>query len=223
MKILLQDSLYPYNLKSIVNPPKHLFYKCSFKLTPAYFKKCLAIVGSREISFYGKAVLDHLFKTLDKSITIVSGFMTGIDSYAHRLALSYGMKTIAILPNGVEDPYPKSNSSLYRDVLYNGGLVLSEYPENTLVKKWMFCRRNRIIAGVSFATLVIEASLNSGSINCAEYANSFGRKVFLTPGSIFRENSAGISYLANKYGVLISEGTTINGHFNSTTTDLFCR
>jgi len=204
----ITDPLYPYNLKFIDTPPKHLYYKGT--LTKTTFSKCLSIVGSRYASTYGISVLKHVFKTLDKSITIVSGFMTGIDTIAHNLAIDNGINTVAILPCGIDVIHPRSNYLLYEKLLNTNNLILSEYAGSHPPLKWCYIKRNRLIAGLSLATLVVEASLNSGSLITANYSYKYKRPILAIPGSIFSSKSHGCNQLISSYGVGVSSGTEIN-------------
>ena len=217
----IDSEAYPKLLRDIAKPPKKLFYIYEKPLKKEIFNRCLSIVGSREISKYGKEVLDHLFKSLNRSTTIVSGFMTGVDSYAHTLALKYEMATVAILPCGLDIVYPQTNKVLYKEILSSGNLLLSEHPFGMSPMKWTLSKRNRLIAGMSYATLVIEASINSGSLVSANYAHSFGRPVLVIPGSIFSTKSLGITYLINKYGIAVSSGEEINTLLNTYSMSLF--
>lgn len=215
--ISIHDENYPKLLRDIPNPPTKLYYKGDIKsggdTNSGAFDYCLSVVGSREISNYGKRALVNFFKKLDRRIIVVSGFMTGVDSLAHELALYYGHKTIAILPCGVNNIYPKCNKKLYFDIIENGGLVISEYEKNINPEAWVFPRRNRIIAGLSKALIVVEAQLNSGSLNCASCAHLFNREVYTFPRSIFSSKSLGSIKLLNSVAHAIDDARTINNSY----------
>jgi len=185
MQVISQESQdYPVLLKQLSDAPEKLYIKGDF--TPEIFQHCLAVVGSRKMTEYGKRVTNFLVRKLASlRITIVSGFMYGIDAEAHKSALSAGGKTIAVMPCGIDVICPDSQKGLYAEILENGGLIMSEYPNDTEPKVWTFPRRNRIVAGLCQATLVVEAGEKSGSLITASLAWKFGRKVFTVPGDIF--------------------------------------
>ena len=211
--INLDNTKYPPLLREIPNPPKCLYYKGS--LDERIFDKCLAVVGSRHMTGYGKKVIEYLFKTLSKDITIVSGFMSGVDVEAHEQALRFGLKTIAVMPCGIDHVYPRNQLNLYCKIISSGGLILSEYCGDLNPEIWMYPRRNRIVAGISKATLVIEASCDSGSVMTANIANSFGRRVFAVPGSIFSALSKGKVQMCNEYAKSVDSSFSINKYMNS--------
>lgn len=205
----INSEKYPSLLKKIKSPPHTLY--CKGDLSQVDFNKCLSIVGSREPTDYGVRVLEHLFKSLDRSITIVSGFMTGIDSLAHELALYHKMKTVAVLPCGINLEYPPRNRSLYRRILESGNsCIISEYPGSMYPLKWTFIKRNRILAGISLSTLIIEAALNSGSMTTATYAKDYNRSLLVIPGSIFSSKSIGCNYLIGRGGTIVNSSLEIN-------------
>lgn len=155
-------------------------------------RKVLGIVGSRNISSYGERVLKTFFETLNSyDICTVSGFMTGVDYNCHALSIKNSIPTIAMLPCGLDTPYPYSHISLKDEIVAAGGLVCSEYPALYCPKKWTFVKRNRLIAGVCDALLIIEAGIKSGSLVTARIALSYAKPVFVIPGDIFRDNMAG--------------------------------
>ena len=190
---------YPCLLKEACHPPEKLYIKGDLKNLEENFKVCLSVVGSRKMTPYGKRAVQRYVKRLASAgITIVSGFMYGIDAEAHRAALSVGGKTIAVMPCGINRICPSSQRDLYYELLDSGGLVISEYPGETSEKKWTFPKRNRIVAGLSQAVLVVEAGKKSGTLITANYARKSNRKTFVVPGSIFSANSEGIYQLVEK-------------------------
>lgn len=193
----IKDGHYPESLRNIPDPPQKLYYKGDYSLvnTP-----CISIVGSRKATPYGIWVATQLAKKLaENGITVVSGMAMGIDSVAHRGALKAKEgNTIAVLGCGIDGCYPTGNRGLKREI-EQSGLVISEYPDGIHGTKFTYPRRNRIISGLSMATVVVEAGLNSGSLITAERAAEQGRQVFAVPGNI---NSV-YSFGSNK---LISEG-----------------
>lgn len=205
------DILYPKLLKDIPSPPKNLYYKGNFR--EELFENCLAVVGSRRMSIYGEKVIEKIFAALSKNITIVSGFMSGVDAEAHRQALRFGLKTIAVMPCGIDCIHPEDQEELYKKIISELGLILSEFEGNFKPKIWTYPKRNKIVAGLSKAVLVIEASKDSGSLITARIANSFGRKVFVIPGSIFSTLSSGKVQICNEFASTIDSGFNINKFF----------
>ncbi len=157
-------------------------------------EKYLAIVGSRKYSEYGKAVCEQLIKGLaGQSVCIVSGLALGIDGIAHRAALDAGLATIAIPGSGLADSvlYPRSHLGLRDMILEKGGCILSEFDDDFRATPWSFPQRNRLMAGLSHATFVVEAELKSGTLITSKYAIDFNRDVFTVPHSIFSKTSEG--------------------------------
>lgn len=166
---------------------------------PEIFHLCLSVVGSRKMTPYGKRVTHRFIRNLaSKGITIVSGFMYGIDAEAHRAALSVGGRTIAVMPCGIDLVCPSFQEDLYYEILDSGGLVISEYAKDTPAKKWTFPQRNRIVAGLSQALFVVEAGVKSGTLITAKHARKIGREIFTAPGDVFSANFKGINQLINQ-------------------------
>lgn len=212
--IAVTNSGFPSLLQEISEKPAGLYYKGTWE--PNLFSNCLAVVGSRHMSQYGKEALAYIFSGLAKEYyTIVSGFMVGVDAWAHQCALDCGFKTIAIMPCGIETIFPTSQEALYARILANGGLVISEYPGNSAPRKWTYPRRNRLVAGLSKATLVIESTLNSGSLITANYAHTYKRKVFSLPGNIFGFLQKGNHYLLKNFAQVLDSGEDINAFFKT--------
>ncbi len=192
---------YPVLLKKIQSPPKRLYYKGDWD--SEIFKKCLTVVGSRKMTSYGKQITDKLVLEIAASgVTIVSGFMYGIDATAHRAALDAGGRTIAVMPCGIDIIHPGYQKGLYEDILENNGLIISEFEETFPPALWTYPRRNRIMAGLSLATLVIEAGIRSGSLITAEFAKRYNRRLFAVPGPLTSALSQGTS-------LLIKEGADV--------------
>lgn len=177
-------------LPEIPECPKTLRIQGTFPRTEKY----LAVVGARKYSEYGKAVCEHLIEGLkDQPICIVSGLALGIDGIAHRSALKAGLPTIAIPGSGLSDKviYPSTHRGLRDQILERNGCLLSEFEDDFRATTWSFPQRNRIMAGLSHATLVIEAELKSGTLITSKYAIDFNRDVFTIPHSIFSKTSEG--------------------------------
>ena len=189
---------YPSLLKEIINPPVILFVKGKWK----NYKLPIAIVGTRHPSGYGEQVTKLLATELGRlGFTIVSGMARGIDSIAHKYALLSKAYTVAVLGSGVDVVYPPENRKLYELICENGAVV-SEYEPQTPPYAFNFPLRNRIISGLSLATVVTEAGIRSGSLITARCAMEQNRMLFSVPGEIFSKRSQG----TNK---IISEGACI--------------
>lgn len=198
----LNDEEYPKYLKEIYDPPVVLFCKGEIKPEDHFG---LAIVGSRKLSEYGRRVTEQLASQIAQcGITIVSGLARGIDSVAHKSAISNGSRTIAVLGSGVLNIYPPENRLLAEKIIHNGAILSEFYPEEG-PKKENFPRRNRIISGMSIGTVVTEASINSGALITASFALEQGREVFAVPGNINSKNSEGTNYLIQKGAKLVTK------------------
>ena len=185
------DRSYPPLLKEISDPPVLLFVLGDENILK---EKTFAVVGTRKASSYGLSVTKRFVKVLSKYFVIISGMAFGIDSCAHDTAIKTDGKTVAILGNGVDIIYPSSNRRLYEEIMKNGCIV-SEYPLGTKPAKFRFPERNRLIAGISVGTLIVEAGKKSGALITARYSADYGRDVFTVPGDIDREGSEGTNWL----------------------------
>ena len=180
----IKDKRYPKLLKLIgKDAPNVLYYKGTWNND--IFKNCLAVIGSRRITNYGRIVIKKIVSQVAlNNITIVSGFMYGVDAEAHKTALDVGGKTIAVMPCGVNVIHPAYQKELYNKIIENGGLIISEYENNFPPSVWTYPKRNRIVAGLSKATMVIEGAEKSGSLITTTFAKKYKRKVFAVPGPI---------------------------------------
>jgi len=194
---------YPKRLLELVDPPASLFIQGDASLLN--HTHCCAIVGSRRMTEYGKRVVASIIPHLvHHGIPIVSGLAFGVDAYAHELTVAQGGSPIAVLGSGIKYITPVSNESLGRSVARQGCLV-SEYPDRTVAQKYYFPARNRIIAGLSKALIVVEGTETSGSLITADFMLQLGRDVFAVPGQIDAPLSAGPNLLlANGAHVLRS-------------------
>ena len=191
--ITIKDDVYPECLKEISNPPLKLYYKGNLDLLKE--ERLIAVVGTRNPSSYGKLCCEYMVKKMTSAnITIVSGFAKGIDSIAHKTSLLAGGKTIAVIASGLDIVYPASNLSLYREI-EEKGLILSEYEAGVKPFKFNFPQRNRIIAGLSKGTIVVESKDRGGSLITADLALEFNRDVYAVPGDVFSEYSKGCNNL----------------------------
>lgn len=193
IKVLISDdSAYPRKLKEIDQSPPVLYLLGEFT-TPDEW--AVAIVGTRRMTGYGKQVTNALANFLaSRGITIVSGMARGIDAIAHQVALQAGGRTIAVLGSGVDVVYPPENRHLYEEIIQHG-VVLSDYAPGTVPDGINFPPRNRIISGLSSATIVVEAGRKSGALITSTFAAEQGREVFAVPGNIFAPQSQGTNYL----------------------------
>ncbi len=202
-KITLDDKNYPESLKSIKSPPKALYCRGNLKCLS---QKSLAVVGSRNVSRYGRAVIDKFIPALVvEKVVIVSGFMYGVDTLAHEATVAEGGVTVAVLASGLNQFYPPENDKLYTKILQQNGVIISEYEPEAKTKLWAFPQRNRIVAGLStLGVLVIEAGEKSGSLITANYGKEFGKKVFAVPGPITSPTSKGTNWLIKEGATLVT-------------------
>ncbi len=196
---------YPKRLLNISQPPAVLYVKGELKEEPA-----VAVVGSRRCSSYGRSVAFRLGKFLSENgVTVVSGLALGIDSAAHRGALSGGGKTVAILGSSVDMVYPIENKPLAKRIVENGGTVISEFPLGTKARKEFFPRRNRIVSGLSDCVVVVEASEKSGTFITVNYALEQGKEVLAVPGNIDSPFSRGTNRLIKEGAPPLTEFSDI--------------
>ena len=203
--VTLADANYPKLLKEIYSPPAILYYKGTLKGKGDEF--AVAMVGTRKYSSYGQQVATSIAGELaNQGVTTVSGLAIGIDALVHEATVKQNGRTIAVLGSGIgeADIYPSINRDLAKSVIDKGGLVLSEYPPGTTPIKQNFPQRNRIIAGLAIATLVIEAPESSGALLTAQYALEQNRDVMAVPGSIYSLNAVGPNNLIKMGAKLIS-------------------
>jgi DNA processing protein len=204
--VTLTDPAYPANLKTIYDPPPFLYIRGSIIQQDT---AAIAIVGSRVASDYGSTATERISRELAHSgITIVSGLARGIDSIAHYGALSAKGRTIAVLGSGIDVIYPPENRKLYKAIAERGA-VLSEFPMGTKPIAYNFPARNRIISGLSLGVLVVEASLNSGSLITARLALEQGREVFAVPGNVHSYKSKGTHKLLKEGAKLVENAQDI--------------
>ncbi|WP_082915386.1 DNA-processing protein DprA [Arachidicoccus ginsenosidimutans] len=183
---------YPQRLLNCYDPPVLLYYKGNSNLND---EKIVSIIGTRNNTPYGKKTAEEIVEKLSvQNILIVSGLAYGIDTIAHKAALKNNLQTIGVLANGLKTIYPSENKKLAEEMLAQGGL-LSEFSHDTKPDRYNFPRRNRIVAGMADATIVVETSRKGGSMITAEIANSYGREIFAVPGRIGDEKSNGCNYL----------------------------
>jgi DNA processing protein len=192
--IVFSERGYPQILKESPNPPYIIYTKGKLDLNDA---PMIAIVGARKNSSYGAQIARSFAKELSQAgLIVVSGMALGIDTYAHRGALDAHGKTVAVLGNSLDDAniYPRENFNLSREIC-DSGMLLSEYPAEMKAGTLTFPARNRIVAGLTLGTLVVEAGEKSGALITSQMALDANRQVFSVPGSIFSEASFGTNNL----------------------------
>ncbi len=207
-----RDKRFPVLLQELDDAPEKLYYRGEWQ--DVMFAQCLAVVGSRRMSDYGRRITERLvFEVVSRGVTVVSGFMYGVDMAAHKAALAAGGRTVAVVAYGIERACLGYMKGLYEQILDNGGLILSEYGEDEPPRKFMFPKRNRIIAGLCQATLVVEAGIGSGSLITAKYAGRYGRQVLAVPGPIDSQNSQGTLELIQNGAVMVRSVDDVLGCF----------
>lgn len=187
-----EDELYPPRLKEIEQPPPVIYVRGEITLDDHY---AVAIVGTRRITPYGRQITEELASFLaGQGITVISGLARGVDAVAHSAALKAGGRTIAVLGSGVDKVYPPEHAQMAEKMM-NQGAVVSDYAVGTPPDSSNFPPRNRIISGLSMATVVVEAGETSGALITAEFAAEQGREVFAVPGNILAPQSKGTNKL----------------------------
>lgn len=201
--LFIQDTTYPKRLLNCYDPPIMLYYKGNADLNA---EKIISIIGTRNHTEYGKQLTEQLVEELAaQQILVVSGLAYGIDTIAHKAALKHQVKTVGVLAHGLHSIYPQQHIGIAREMCNQGGL-LTEYLSKTKADKHNFPKRNRIVAGMSDATIVVETAIKGGSMITAELANNYNRDVFAFPGKTTDAKSAGCNYLIqnNKAALLTS-------------------
>jgi len=206
--VVLADEDYPALLREIHDPPIVLYLRGAWR--ESLRQPCLAVVGSRRSSSYGNNAAQSLARELAAShLTIVSGLARGIDAAAHRGALEAAGRTIAVVGTGLETTYPPEHQKLAEEILAASGSLLSEFPLGTPPLPQNFPYRNRILSGLSFGVLIVEAAEHSGSLITARLASEQGRDVFAVPGNITSQTSFGPNYLIKDGAKLIQCGRDV--------------
>ena len=199
---------FPELLKQINDPPEKMRIIGKLPQTEKY----LTVVGSRKYSEYGKAVCERLIEGLrGYSITIISGLALGIDGIAHKSALKAGLPTLAVPGSGLSEKvlYPAAHRKLAEEIIESGGTMISEFADDFIATPYSFPQRNRIMAGMSHATFVVEAELQSGTLITSKYAIEYNRDVFTVPHSIFSKTSEGPHMLLRLGATPITQSSDI--------------
>ncbi|MBE6376364.1 MAG: DNA-protecting protein DprA [Lentisphaerae bacterium] len=199
--ITLADDNYPIELREIFDSPLCLYIRGNL---PENSDRSVAIVGSRRISKYGEKMARQLAReAVDCGCTVFSGLAQGTDTVVHQEVVSASGVTIGVLGSGLMHMYPKDNIPLARDIIRCGGAVISEFPLNYPISRHNFPRRNRIVAALCRATIVVEAGLDSGALITAKLASEIGREVFAVPGRVDNPQAKGCLKLIKEGAGLI--------------------
>lgn len=186
--IEFSDNIYPEKLKKLKKPPSRLYTKGNIQLLN---KNGISVIGSRTNTNYGEKMCIEFTKNLTEyNLVIISGLAIGIDSIAHKTCLKYSGETIAVLPCGFKNIYPKQNTDLVNKIIKEGGLIITEYEEDIEADSKKFLERNRIVAGLGVGTLVVEGGYRSGTSVTAKYTQKLNKPVFCIPSSL--ENKKGL-------------------------------
>lgn len=214
LRVTPGKSDFPKQLAAIPGPPKELFVE-SNNWPDLLEKPMLAVVGSRKVSAYGRAVTEQLARgAAARGIVIVSGLALGVDSIAHAAALEVGGLTVAVLPSGLQSIYPTTHTGLAREMVKKGGALVTEYPPHeTAGFKGNFIARNRLIAGLAKVVLITEAAEKSGSLHTANFALEQGKEVLSVPGPINSPLSAGCNNLIKAGAQLVTSVDDILQHY----------
>ena len=202
--LFITDEEYPARLRECYDPPTLLYYRGRANLNAT---KVVAIVGTRNNTAQGRDTTELLVKELSEyGILVVSGLAWGIDSVAHRTALKYSLRTVGVLGHGLDRIYPSEHAELAKDILKSRGGLLTEFRKGTIPEKYNFPSRNRVVAGMSDATIVIETDVRGGSMITAQLANDYNKEVYAYPGRITDSKSAGCNYLIkNQEAILLTD------------------
>lgn len=202
--LFITDPEYPKRFLNCYDPPTLLFYKGKADLNAP---RTIGIVGTRNNTDYGKQVTEKLIKDLaTHNVIVISGLAFGIDSIAHKASIKNDIPTVGALGHGLDTIYPSENAGLAKDMIKHGGGLITEFFSKTKPDKHNFPQRNRIVAGLCDATIIVETNIKGGSMITAELANGYNRDVFAIPGRITDSKSSGTNYLImNNKAILLSD------------------
>lgn len=210
--IEFNDEEFPESLRNLKKIPNRLYFQGNINILN---QNGIAVIGTRECSEYGKRWCEKFVKELlEYDLVVISGMARGIDTIAHKTALKYGGKTIAVLPSGFNNIYPKENLELYEQIIANDGLIISEYMPEVEPSSNRFLERNRIVSGLSIGTLVIEAEYRSGTSVTARMTKEQGKLVFCIPGSLDNKKSIGTNRLIQNGANLVTKVEDIVENYN---------
>ena len=206
--LFITDKDYPKRLLNCYDSPTLLYYKGGADLNVS---KIVAIIGTRSHTDYAKQVTEKLVKDLaEQHVTVISGLAFGVDAIAHKAAVKNNLPTIGVLGHGLDQIYPVEHAGLAKDMIKHGGGLITEFRSKTNPDKHNFPTRNRIVAGMSDATIVIETGIKGGSMITAELANGYNKDVFAIPGKISDTKSAGCNYLIkNNKAMLLTDAAEL--------------
>ncbi len=206
--VFFTDDAYPKRLLNCYDAPPLLFYKGEASLNVS---RAVAVVGTRNHTEYGRSFTEYLVKDLaDHDVLVISGLAYGIDALAHKSALKSGLKTVAVVGHGLDTTYPSHHCGLVQDILQHDGGILTEFFTHTKPDKHNFPLRNRIVAGLSDATIVIETDVKGGSMITAKLADAYNRDVFALPGRTIDKKSSGCNYLIrHNKAIMITEAEDV--------------
>src|SRR3989344_1679847 len=205
--ITIDSPDYPVLLKEINDPPLWLFCRGNKKVLK---KVCLTVVGTRKPSSYALLAAEKLLpEALVKQLCLVSGLAYGVDKKVHQLALKYKAPTIAVLAGGLDSIYPAEHHRLAEEMVESGGLLITEYPPLSRPRPAKFPIRNRIIAGLSKVTVVLEAAIRSGSLTTAKSALDYNREVMAVPSEITRRSADGTNFLIKQGATLLDDSSQL--------------
>ncbi|PIR48171.1 DNA-protecting protein DprA [Candidatus Peregrinibacteria bacterium CG10_big_fil_rev_8_21_14_0_10_55_24] len=202
--VTIEGEDYPRLLKELPDAPVFLYAWGDLEILS---EPCIALVGTRAMTSYGKRVTEEFVPTLVRAgLITISGLAQGVDTQVARSTLDSSGRTVAVLGYGLARIQPQASARLAQEIVKNGGLILSEFPLDTTPDKYTFPARNRIIAGLSRGTVVLEAGEGSGALITADLALDYGREVFAVPGDIFSEHAAGChDFIAQGRAKLVSQ------------------
>jgi DNA processing protein len=204
--LFITETNYPKRLLNCYDPPTMLYYRGEADLNAT---KIIALVGTRDKTEYGKQLTEKLLHDLsDQQVLVVSGLALGIDAVAHKAAIKNNLPTVGVLAHGLDKMYPLEHTPLAREMIKHGGGLLTESRSNTKPDKHNFPTRNRVVAGMCDAVIVVETGIKGGSIITAELANGYNRDVFAFPGKITDAKSAGCNYLIQRNKAILLTGAS---------------
>ncbi len=202
--LFLTDQAYPKRLLNCYDPPALLYYRGKASLNAA---KIIAVVGTRSKTDYGKQLTEKLMADLEEQqVLVISGLALGIDAIAHKAALKHQLPTVAVVAHGLDNLYPPEHTGLAKEMIKAGGGLLTEFRSKTKPGKHNFPSRNRIVAGMCDATIVIETDIKGGSMITAELANGYNKDVFAFPGRTTDNKSTGCNYLIKNNRAMLLTG-----------------
>jgi DNA processing protein len=204
--LFITDAAYPKRLLNCNDSPTLLYYKGSADLNAS---KIIAVIGTRHYTEYGKQQTEKLITDLAGSnITVISGLAYGIDGIAHRSSLKNNLSTVGVLAHGLDQVYPSQHTEMAKEMVKQNGGLLTEFRSKTTPDKHNFPTRNRIVAGMSDATVVMETGIKGGSMITAELANGYNKDVFAFPGKVTDSKSEGCNYLIKNNKAMLLAGAT---------------